>query len=171
MIINVQYPNGRIGKLHHEIHDSSPLPVNERERQAAYIFFGTQRTLLALTHDHVGLRTLELGLLYNWLRLATLNRGYDENHFNKLSGNLGTVMKQLVAELKALEASLDDEEPAAAMTEIGIKIQQLRDLFSPIDAGDLPREEIERQTVKTMEALFGFTAKCLQKQMHPGLPR
>ncbi len=52
------------------------MPADEWERQAAHIFTGAQRILLELINEHVGLRTLELGLLYNWLRLATLNRGY-----------------------------------------------------------------------------------------------
>ena len=145
------------------------MPADEWERQAAHIFNGTQRILLELIYDNVGLRTLELGLLYNWLRLATLNRGYDENHFSTFAGNLEMVMKRLVTELKVLEAELDDEGLTVAMAEIGMKIQQLRDWFGAIDDTNLPRHQIERQTAQTMEALFGFTAECLDKGMHPGL--
>ncbi len=158
-----------IAKLHHQIHDSDIVPADEWERQAAHIFTGTQRILLELINDNVGLRTLELGLLYNWLRLATLNRGYDESHFSTFAGNLEMVMKRLVTEIKALEAELDDDQPTVPMAEIGAKIQQLRDLFGPLDDVDLPRQQIERQTAQTMEALFGFTAECLEKGMHPGL--
>lgn len=140
-----------IAKLHHQIHEHEPMPADEWERQAAYIFNGTQRLLLELINEHVGLRTLEFGLLYNWLRLATLNRGYDENHFSTFAGNLEMVMKRLVTELKALEAELDDEGPTAEMAEIGMKIQQLRDLFGHIDDTNLPRHQIERQTAQTME--------------------
>ncbi len=159
----------QIAKLHREIHDSQPVPADEWERQAAYIFAGTQQVLLELITNHVGLRTLELGLFYNWLRLATLSRGYDENHFSTFAGHLEMVMKRLVTELKGLEAELDDEGPTASMATIGTKIQQLRDLLGPIDDTDLPRHEIERQTAVTMKALFGFTAECLKKKMHPGL--
>jgi len=158
-----------IARRHREIHENEPLPANEREHQAVAIFSGLQRTLLELINENVGLRTLELALLYNWLRLATLNRGYDDNHFNRFSGDLGRVMERLVTELKALEAELDDEGPTLVMALIGTKIQQLRDRFSPIAEANLPRPEIERQTAKTTAALFGFTAECLQKQMHPGL--
>jgi len=158
-----------IATLHHQIHEHEPVPADELERQAAHIFNGAQRILLELINDNVGLRTLELGLLYNWLRLATLNRGYDEDHFSTFAGNLEMVMKRLVTELKALEAELDDEGPTAAMAELGANIQQLRELFGAIDDVDLPRHQIERQTAQTMEALFGFTAECLDKEMHPGL--
>ncbi len=78
-------------------------------------------------------------------------------------------MKRLVTEIKALEAELEDDGPTVAMAEIDTKIQQLRDLFGPISDIDLPRHQIERQTAQTMEALFGFTAECLEKGMHPGL--
>ena len=159
-----------IATLHREIQDLHPAPADAWERQAAEIFAGTQRVLLALIQEHVGLRTLELGLLYNWLRLATLNRGSDETHFSRLAENLSMIMKQLVTELKALEAELDDEGPTAAMTEIGTKIQQLRDGFGPIDDTHLPRHEIERHTAQTMRALFGFTAACLEQgDSTPGL--
>jgi len=158
-----------IAKLHTEIHSNEPRPANELEQQAAHIFSGTQRTLLELINDNVGIRTLELSLLYNWLRLAALNRGYDEKHFDKFAADLGMVIERLVGEMKALDAELDDEGPTTPMASIGMKIQQLRNLFGEIDETHLPREEIARQTAKATAALFGFTAECLQKQMHPGL--
>lgn len=157
-----------IAKLHREIHENEPLPADEHQRQAAEIFNGTQQLLLELIHSSVNQSTLELALLYNWLRLATLNRGYDENHFNRFSADLGGVTERLITELKALEAELEDEGPTEAMAEIGTKIQQLRDMFGQVDA-NLPKGEIQRQTAKTTAALFGFTAFCLQKGMHPGL--
>jgi hypothetical protein len=52
-----------------------------------------------------------LVLLYNWLRLATLNRGYDEDHFGRLAADLGTVMRRLVGEMKALEADVLRSSP------------------------------------------------------------
>ena len=88
------------------------MPADEWERQAAHIFTGAQRILLELIYDHVGLRTLELGLLYNWLRLATclrathrqaLNRGYDENHFSTFAGNLEMVMKRFEKDLGSFQ--------------------------------------------------------------------
>jgi hypothetical protein len=158
-----------IATLHHQIHENDIVPADEWERQAAHIFTGTQRILLELINNNVGLRTLELGLLYNWLRLATLNRGYDDNHFNTVAANLERVMKRLVTELKAIEAELKDDGPTAAVAELGAKIQQLREQFGPLDNTDLPRHQIERQTAQTMKALFSFTTECLKQEMHPGL--
>jgi hypothetical protein len=158
-----------IAELHHQIHAADNMPADERERQAAYIFNGAQRLLLELIYDGVGLRTLELGLLYNWLRLATLNRGYDDNHFNTVAANLERVMKRLVTELKTLAAELKDDSPTAKLAELGGKIQQLRDLLGALDNANLTRSQIERQTAQTMTALFGFTADCLNQEMHPGV--
>jgi hypothetical protein len=158
-----------IARLHRAIHARDPVPANERERQADYIFSGVQRLLLALIYQNVGLRTLELGLLYNWLRLATLNRGYGEHRFAKVSSDLEPVTRRLISELKALEAELDDEGPTPAMASLGTKVQQVREQFGDVTQAHLPLPEIERQTAKTMEALFGFTAECLNQAMHPGL--
>jgi len=91
-----------ISNLHRKIHADEALPANEMERQAAYIFSNTQRILMELIYDNVGFRTLELGLLYNWLSLATLNRGYDDQHFYKYSTQPDMVMQRLVNELKTL---------------------------------------------------------------------
>ena len=158
-----------IAKLHGEIHAHDPAPKNERERQVAYILPNMQRILLELNQKHVGPRTLELSLLYNWLRLATLNRGYAEKHFTRFANRLDMVTQKLVHELKILEAELEDEGPSPAMDKLGGKVQQLRDLFGAVSQGDLPRHEVSRQTDLAVRAFFGFTAECLDKGMHPGL--
>ncbi len=158
-----------IAKLHQKIHADDPEPADEQERQAAYIFANTQRIIMELVAKDVRLRTLELGLLYNWLRLATLIRGYDEDQATQVSGHLEVVVQRLMDELRALDADLEDEEPNPDMAQLGGKIAQLRNLFGNLHQTDLPHHEVERQTDLTTRALFSFTGACLDQEMHPGL--
>jgi hypothetical protein len=155
-------------RLHQEVHRDDPAPTTENEHQAATIFAVAKQVVVSLINDGVGLRTLELALLYHWLRLATLNRGYDDDRLELLTTDLDRVIRLLVTELKSVAGDLQDDGPSPTMVALGKTVEALRDAH-PLNETPLPRDEIERQTDKAMRALFSFNADCLKKELHPGL--
>ena len=159
----------QIRQLHGRIHQSDTPPKDEGEQQAAFVINSVREAILGLVMQGVTPRTLEISLFYHWLRLTTLNRGMSDEQFSVFSSNMGAVMGPLIKRLQEIEPTLPDIGPTENMQEMGVMIQQIKDLFAASAARELSRAEIERHADMTNRAAFGLVSEFLDNEINPVL--
>jgi len=157
----------QIRHLHGQIHAHDTPPRDGREHQAEFVINSVREAILGLVMQGVTPTTLEIALFYHWLRLTTLRRGMTEAQFNVFSGQLGTVMGPLVQKLQAIEPTLPDAGPTDAMRDMGLMIQQVKDLFAAAANRTLLQADIERHADLTNRTAFALVTEFLQNDINP----
>jgi hypothetical protein len=160
----------RMRQLHQQIHRDNPPPANETERHIKLAMADMHRSLHKLILEHVGLKTLDLALLYHWLHIATLSRFITDPEFEVLAGKLDLVAGRLVATLNAMAAGIQDAGPSAPMAELGGMIQQARTIAQGLDsAAPLPHREVVRQSELTNTEIWLTVGDWLKKEINPAI--
>jgi hypothetical protein len=160
----------RMHRLHQRIHCDDPPPANETERQIKDAMADMQRILRTLTLQQVGLKTLDLALLYHWLHIATLNRFIADPEFQALAGKLDMVAERLVATLNEMAAGIEDDGPSAPMAELGEMIEQAKDIAQGLDGtAPLPHREVVRQSELTNAEIWLTVSRWLTQEINPAV--
>jgi len=157
------------GALYNEIHKNDLPPQNEREKQADIILSKLKKATIELILQGVSLKTLDLTLMYQWIRVTTWNHHIEEKTFEHWASHLELVYLPLIKMLKELESSIKDDGPSKDMKQLGAGLDEVKNIAQKTSKNEYSRVEIIRMVNIANPELFRLTQSFINDKIHPGL--
>ena len=157
------------GDLYNEIHKDDLPPQNEREKQADIVLSRLKKLIIDIILQGVSLKTLDVALMYQWVRITTWNHGIKEKTFEHWISHLELVYSPLVKMLKELEASIKDDGPSGDMKQLGAGLDEAKNIAQKTSKKEYSQAEIVSMVSIANPELFRLTKSFIDDKIHPGL--